>query len=164
MLFTAPASSCSQWGWMGRPCGTCVVANPPAGRHGLIWVGGMHYKAPSDFVREAASMGVSRKLSAIPKGFKPGETWVYLAHRQAIRVAMPGAVNEDGTAAVEFQAGIFSVFKPTAIELVIADEHNVPEKAERIVEQYGEEHVNIVRVIPERDAQVSLPMVQEAAS
>jgi hypothetical protein len=36
---------------------------------------------------EAARMGVSRRITAVPRDFKVGETWVLLGHRKAIEKA-----------------------------------------------------------------------------
>ena len=78
------------------------------GRVGLLWIGEQFYATPQDWIREAGRMGISRRLSKIPKGFELHKTWVWVAHRRAIR-------NADGT----FAAGVFQVFKPTAIEYVV---------------------------------------------
>jgi len=50
---------------------------------GLMWVGGKFY-TPDNFAAEATSMGVSKRISVVPKWFKVGQTWVFLAHEQAI--------------------------------------------------------------------------------
>lgn len=57
------------------------------GRCGLIWIGEQHYKTPQDFMREANTMGVSRRIVAVPKGFEVGQTWVLLGHRKATEKA-----------------------------------------------------------------------------
>ena len=60
-------------------------------------------------------MGLSRRISAIPREFKIGETWVALAHRKAI------------TAPLQFgeqpkqKAGIFHVFQPARLEYVVRE-------------------------------------------
>lgn len=68
----------------GAPFGGlgCPAANPEAlGEEvGLLNVGAAFYKTPEDFTREAAEQGVSRRVAALPKGFRVGETWVLLAH------------------------------------------------------------------------------------
>ena len=74
-------------------------------RVGLLWVGDKFY-TPANFTQEAEEMGVSRRIAAVPQGFKLGEHFVMLAH--------PKAVNVTG-------AGIFHVFKPTRIEKILAD-------------------------------------------
>lgn len=81
-------------------------------REGLIWIGGMYYRRPDDLLREATRMGISRKISTIPKGFRLGTTWVFMAHRE---------VWFDRTAP-DTAPGIFGVFRPTAIEYVLRDE------------------------------------------
>lgn len=53
-------------------------------------------------------LGVSRRIAAIPRDFKLGETWVWLAHRRAISKA-------DGTET----AGVFRMFRPQRIEYVV---------------------------------------------
>lgn len=162
----------------GCPMGLAI----PEGRHGLIWIGEAHYPTPEDFLLEAQRMGLSRKIGALPKGFKLGETVVYLAHRKAVSVAVrvgvgqtlhfssdgstePVLVNEDGTREKpepSFRPGIFATFKPTGVDLVIADENAVPEKATKLAEKIGDK-ARIVRVVPKEGEQVSLPIVQEAS-
>ena len=56
-------------------------------RCGLIWIGEQHYKTPGEFMREAAKMGVSRRITAVPRDFEVGETWVLLGHRKAVEKA-----------------------------------------------------------------------------
>lgn len=80
---------------------------------GLLWIGEQYYPTPADWTREAGTIGISRRLSAVPKNFKLGETWVLVAHRKAIRVS-----------ANEFAAGVFHAFKPTALEYVVRGNEN----------------------------------------
>jgi hypothetical protein len=51
-------------------------------RVGLLWVGTVFYPTVKEFMREAVTMGISRRISQIPKEFEVGKTWVLLAHRQ----------------------------------------------------------------------------------
>lgn len=81
-------------------------------RAGLLWIGEKFYHKPSDWLEEAARLGVSRRISAVPKDFKVGETWVFAAHRLCI--ALPAEEGKEP----KFQAGIFHVFRPTRIEYV----------------------------------------------
>src|SRR5947208_1909086 len=53
-------------------------------RAGLIWIGERYYKTADDFTVEAARMGVSRRIPAVPRDFELGVTWVLLAHRKAV--------------------------------------------------------------------------------
>jgi len=132
-------------------CRVCFAGHAmPAGRHGLLWIGEGFYKQPGDFLAEAQRMGVSRKISAVPKGFKLGETVVYLAHRFAVP---PPTVSDDETMrrrlAGEIPAGtpgVFGIFKPAGVDLVIDDEENVPERATKLAEQIGA-GARIVKVV-----------------
>ncbi|MGH9649184.1 MAG: hypothetical protein ACRD3I_01810, partial [Terriglobales bacterium] len=134
-------------------CSTCPAGGGmPEWRHGLIWIGGSFYPTPGDFMLEANRMGVSRKLPAIPKDFKLGETWEYLAHREAVtRYEDAPRADIQGTAVPEtvkvLSPGVFTMFKPRRIDLVIADEHNIPERALKLAEQLGEENCRIVKVV-----------------
>jgi len=89
---------CSLERYMTEGVGTC----------GLLWVGEKFYPTTHDFNREAEAMGISRRITSVPKGLKPGETLILLAHTKAIE-------NADGT----FEPGIFRTFKPTHVEIVV---------------------------------------------
>lgn len=50
---------------------------------GLMWVGEQFY-TPEEFTREAVELGASKRVSwPLPKWFKIGKTWVFLAHGAA---------------------------------------------------------------------------------
>ena len=74
--------------WVGNPnyvaFDACPAATPErlGEKVGLLWVGEQFYPTPSSFAVEAASMGVSRRIIAMPRGFKVGESWVFLAHQK----------------------------------------------------------------------------------
>jgi hypothetical protein len=89
------------------------------GQVGLIWVGERYYPTIGHFTREADQMGISRRIHAVPKDFKLGETWVMLAHRNAILKETVKMGDEP-----EFTPGIFRIFKPTAIEAVVSGEED----------------------------------------
>lgn len=97
-------------------CASCP-ANPEfrseMGPAVLIWVSDTHYPHPDDFQKEAARMGISRRISgdALPRGFKIGETWVFLAHKAAISKF---AGDEP-----EYLPGVFRIFKPQRIEKIV---------------------------------------------
>ena len=111
-----------------RLCASCPLGGGvPSGRHGLIWIGGKFYATTTDFMREADMMGVSRKIGALPRGFVLGETYVYLAHRKAV----PIYDEEDP----RMEPGVFTVFRPTRIDLVVDDIENVPERADNLAHQ-----------------------------
>jgi hypothetical protein len=94
-------------------------------RAGLLWVGGAFYDSPETFNREARELGISRRVQQLPRDFKVGETWVFLAHRHAI----PAGVSVDGQPANT--PGIFSVFRPQAIEYVVSGKET-PETLRRL--------------------------------
>jgi hypothetical protein len=95
-------------------CGFCPLLDLDLGRSGLLWVGAMHYKTPAHFDLESAALGVSRRISAIPKDFVLGETWVFLAHPNVI----PGQ-NDEGEQVL--LPGAFKLFKPSAIEQIVTE-------------------------------------------
>jgi hypothetical protein len=129
-----------------KVCRSCPAGQAiPEGRHGLLWVGEKFYRSAEEFLREAAQLGVSRKVSALPREFVLGETWVYLAHRTA--VWDPGAK--------EGRPGIFSAFRPTRVDLVIEDEGAIPDRALALQKKLGD-GARLVKVVRAEDAQEEL--------
>lgn len=55
---------------------------------GLNWVGEQFYSA-ADFLEEASTLGISRRVANVPKWAVPGETWVLTAHIAAFRRVCP---------------------------------------------------------------------------
>jgi len=98
---------------------------------GLIWIGGAFYKTPEDFLSEAREQGISRRISTVPKAFKPGKTWVLLAHRKVIKGC---SEPPPGSGDLVFTPAIFSVFKPQAVEYVTKGDET-QEELERIVKR-----------------------------
>lgn len=127
-------------------------------RAGLLWIGGSFYPTPDDWMREAQTMGVSRRIATVPRGFVIGETWVAVAHRKVIR---DGWVNTDTDvtyrdmaaiveAGVDFdlleevwRPAVFHVFKPQRIEYVVRGDESDEELA-----GYERRGIEPVRVIP----------------
>lgn len=120
----------------GGHCLRCVICMPSkldtfdehnvrqAGRFGLLWIGEAFYPTGDDFMAEAARQGVSRRISAVPKDFEVGKTWVMMAHRKAIKgseIVVATEESEDGLETVEttWTAGIVTCFRPTAIEMIL---------------------------------------------
>jgi hypothetical protein len=113
------------WGWIDsqpvfgdRACSTpgncagCPLADgnvAELGPVGLIWVGGKYYRSPRDFLKEAAHLGISRRISGVPKGLVLNETWVCFGHRQT----------EFGDGSVG--PGLFYLGRPTAIEKLVTE-------------------------------------------
>jgi len=159
---------------------TCVLENPPE-KMGLIWIGEKFYKTPEDWLNEGRDMGVSRRIKAIPNGFKTGETWVCVAHVDAI----PGAYviedgqkqglcnhepNAKGTACKKCKAkkekgkgAIFQVFKPSAIEYIVKGTETEEELTK--LEERGISLVKVVKIMPDhKPDQADLPLIQGATA
>lgn len=102
-------------------------------REGLLWIGPRHY-TKAEWIEEAQRMGISRRVPAIPRGFKVGETWVFVAHREAVDA------DPDLDKPVPCP-GIFHVFRPQRIEYVVKDGD-----AEEKLEKLEERGVTLVRV------------------
>lgn len=114
-----------------RGCTGCVPFNGEFDRLGLMWVGRKYY-TPGKFQEEAARMGVSKRISQIPKDFKVGRDWVLLGHAEAVD-------KEDGK-----HPGIFYAFKPTRIEYVCKGDET-PEELERLKRR----KITPIKVIPD---------------
>jgi len=95
-------------------CSICPLADAKVQKAGMIWIGASFYKTPDIFDAEAQRLGISRRVQAIPQGFKIGESWIALAHIYAIQ---PTEV--DLAAGTKAKPGIFRLFKPQAIEYVV---------------------------------------------
>jgi hypothetical protein len=110
----------------------CPLYHPKElGQAGLVWIGEKFYPSPQDFLQEAREMGISRRIGAVPKDFKLGETWVLLAHRKGIHRV---EIDETGNDILQFTPAIFSVFRPSAIEYVVKGDET-EEDLERIVKR-----------------------------
>lgn len=120
----------------------CWVCNPETAGHraGLIWVGEKFYPTPQAFMREAHEMGISRKIGALPNGFEVGKTVIYLAHSKL--VAENGPDNHP-----TWKGGVFMVFRPSLVELVIDDPNRVPDKAIELAKRIGEDKCRLIKVI-----------------
>jgi len=130
----AAVGTCKLWENVGHEgCGDCPIADAKIQMAGLLWVGEKFYKAPLDFSMEANEMGISRRITMVPRGFTVGETWVALAHRKAIPSAKNLVEHQFGIkpSDLEFKPGIFHIFKPQRIEYVVK-EYDPQDKLERL--------------------------------
>ena len=121
------AAKCTKAG-----CKGCVPFDGSVDKFGLMWVGERYY-SPSSFIQEAASRGVSKRITAIPKGFELGSTWILLAHKKAV-------FNEEKK---EMDAGIFYCFRPTAMEYVVKGT-----ETEEELEAIEKQGFDLIEVIP----------------
>lgn len=140
---------------------TCPLANENLpDRAGLLWIGEAFYPTPKAYMDEAIEMGLSRRISAVPKDFVVGEHWVMLAHRKGIKTGVKFVCSWDGQETGDeydtegearekcqgesgdwtyepvdqFQAAIFTMFKPTAVEYVVKGDET-DEDLERLVKR-----------------------------
>lgn len=113
LIAAAFRTPCADGGGCGRcPLGDASRARAVIGeRLGLLWVGRRHYPTPDHFVVEARTLGVSKRIPAVPRGFEPGKTYVALAHPEAVVTDDDGLGRKAG--------GIIALFRPERIELVV---------------------------------------------
>jgi len=111
--------------WLKGPCSREAFINCPAAsaeamgdRVGLLWIGEKFYPTPAFFVEEANRLGISRRITAIPRGFKVGEHWVFLAHPK-VKLVLP--LDAGPTDKADWVAGIFRIFKPDRIEKIVTE-------------------------------------------
>ena len=77
--------------------GRCPICNPPAVgapimnengstntpiRYGLLWVGEKYY-TPENFIKEAETQGISKRIATVPKDLVLDKTWILFAHKKA---------------------------------------------------------------------------------
>jgi hypothetical protein len=120
----------------------CPLCHAPdkIGRAGLLWIGERFYPTPADFIAESETLGISRRIGVIPRGFKLGETWVLFAHSKGATCPdcfggglFRGASKEDPYTAAEDSGkcstckgsgklpAIFRAFQPRSIEVIITE-------------------------------------------
>lgn len=91
-----------------RDVGDCPICYWIDHELALMWVGDRYY-TPESFMAEANKLGVSKRISKIPRWFRLGKTWVLLAHQKT-------PVLKEGFKIDEAPA-IFAAFRPTRIEI-----------------------------------------------
>jgi hypothetical protein len=107
---------CTEVPWQICEPRHCPAAYPSAlgERVGLLWIGEKFYPTIEDFQTEAAWLGISRRITAIPRGFEVGKHWVFFAHPKAAFAPTAG----DLTARCP---GIFRIFLPERIEKIVTE-------------------------------------------
>lgn len=141
---------------MPRLCSICPAADLSrfGGRAGLLWIGEQFYPTPNHFLLESRNQGISRRISAIPRGFKMGETWIMFAHRKALTVPVRTADIEPDpaqgaleiAATHEFIPGVFSIVRPTRIELILPESYRHRPDAVAFLERLSRRGVTPVYV------------------
>lgn len=174
------------WTWIdpaalfaGQPCAmsndkafTCVgcslgdQSRPPmdGSLHGLIWIGEQFYPTPADWLREVKTMGVSRRLPALPKGLELGKTFVFVAHRLACDAPCE-CIDDDGHAEALCEAcggsgstkgpGIFHVFKAQQVQYVCHGD-----ETDRELEAFEERGIVPVRIDAVQYSTEGSPVIQ----
>ncbi len=124
-------------GCLSRNWLICPAADPAklGERCGLLWVGERFYATPKDFNNEANTMGISRRIAAVPKGFEIGKTFVMLAHPKAVHT-------DDG-----FKPGVFRIMLPSTIEKIVTTSQARDEEAMAKLREQGIQPV----VVPDDD-------------
>jgi len=127
-----------------RPCFLCDPEDQPAY---IMMVGAGNYKTPQEFVREAISQGISKRIPFIPKELELGKTVVYLAHPKACEVKEPALLQEAMAIVEQAQTnqpklleaervqkapGIFCAFIPKKVEMLVWGRKAIPEVLERL--------------------------------
>jgi len=97
------------------------------GKAGLLWIGEKFYKTPAAFLKEGVELGFSRRIKAVPQGFKIGETWVLLAHANAVKNPIADA---EPSAEPFYKPGIFYVWLPSRLELIFKESERGSEKVQ----------------------------------
>lgn len=123
-------------GWSHHQHESCSLCRPPEGKHGLLWVGEKFY-TPGSFLQEAVTRGISKRIASFPKGFKIGETVVYLAHKKAIPT--------EG----ESLPAIFTAYRPSRVDIVVdvINPDELPARAISIAKKLGDK-ARIIKIEP----------------
>lgn len=125
---------------LARRPGLQVKEDDP--RCGLLWIGSGFYDTPAAFMREAQEMGISRRISALPRDYDPEcPPWVLLAHREAIKAT--ALVHTLGGDPPPPTPGVFSLFRPERVEYVVRGDED--DQALARLRQRGIEPVRVVR-------------------
>lgn len=90
-------------------------------RVALLWVGEKHYPHTRDFELEASAIGVSKRVNVLTPDFKPGKTWIALAHPKAVR--LEGAAGE----LPKYAPGIFMFFLLQSIDYIVTGQETAEE-------------------------------------
>jgi hypothetical protein len=127
---------------MISPREACPAADEAAlgERVGLLWIGEKFYPTVEAFQTEAAWLGISRRITAIPRGFEVGKHWVFFAHPKAAFAPIADDLMARG-------AGIFRIFLPSSIEKIVTESQAKDAEAMAALRERGITPV----VVPDND-------------
>lgn len=87
----------------GSECKNCApFFDSDIKKVGIMWVGSRFYPSADKFMEESRELGVSKRISMVPKELVVGKTWIMLAHRKP-------------------EPHIFATFVPHEIQYVVKD-------------------------------------------
>ena len=117
---------------------TCQVCNSQDEVAYLLGVGAQY--TPESFLLEAHTMGVSKRVPAVPKELKLGETWVYLVHRKGIETGE----RDPKTGKMIYKMAVFSAFRPQAIEMPVWESELTDERIAAVARGFQRSVVEIL--------------------
>lgn len=121
----------------------CAICNSDELGKCLVMSVGKKFYTPESFIKEAESMGVSKRIAHLPKGFKLGEMWVLLTHPEAgIKTIAVDRFKTDQ----EKVPAIFYAFKPKKVEKLMKES----EATDKVVEENAKKGITIIKV-PDND-------------
>jgi len=134
----------------------CPACYPKDEVAALMWVGDKFY-TPEEFVEEARKIGVSKRIANAPSFVELGKTWIFLAHKKAIKAVDAEAGNSGlfaGDGELIDKPGIIMAFQPQRIEKVVkeSDLESDPE----MVKRYEEKEIDLLAV-PDDDSDYTTP-------
>lgn len=139
------ADACHPLTYPPSPCncsmGLCPLCHNVAkmGRGGLVWIGTQFYPTIEAFEAEAKSQGISRRVAALPRGFKLGDV-VLLAHPR-------GVLQSTGELTGQYVPAIFRVWRPTRVERI----YNESDRGSEAVQADEKRGISPV-FVPDNDA------------
>jgi hypothetical protein len=104
----------------------CPVCQPQEEGTFLMWVGDKYY-TPEEFVEEAKTLGVSKRINYVPKEFEVGKSWLVLAHQKAI-------LSQDKEGPKQ-KPGIITAIRPTKLVKVLKENQATPDQVAELEEQ-----------------------------
>lgn len=132
----------------------CRVCKPgllklgePPGKVGLVWAGRSFYTV-SSWLHEASTLGVCRKVPAIPKGLVVGKTRIFVAHVDGYVAQQKMFGETDKQKGDDAIPAAISCFVPERIEVIVTAEMEGEAWVQDLVDKHGVTPV----VVPADDA------------
>lgn len=107
----------------------CYVCHPADAVAYVMGVGN-EYPTPKDFVDEAITLGVSKRIPAVPRDIELGKTVVFLTHKKALLCQEKDEKGND-----KYQAGVIYAFIVQRIEQIVR-ESELEEKREALEKRH----------------------------